>query len=205
MLTLIDNYDSFTYNLVHFLGELGAQCRVYRNDKVSVDQVLEEAPQAIVLSPGPCTPNEAGICLELVKRAGGDVPILGVCLGHQAIGQAHGGKIVRAPTLMHGKLSTVSNAGAGIFAGLPAEFEATRYHSLTVERETFPDCFEITAETGDGVIMGLQHKTFPLHGVQFHPESIASQHGHALLANFLDLAGIKHKPAAPFDAAMAAV
>lgn len=205
MLTLIDNYDSFTYNLVHFLGELGAQCRVYRNDKVSVDQVLEEAPQAIVLSPGPCTPNEAGICLELVKRAGGDVPILGVCLGHQAIGQAHSGKIVRAPTLMHGKLSTVSNTGAGIFAGLPAEFEATRYHSLTVERETFPDCFEITAETGDGVIMGLQHKTFPLHGVQFHPESIASQHGHALLANFLDLAGIKHKPAAPFDAAMAAV
>lgn len=205
MLTLIDNYDSFTYNLVHFLGELGAQCRVYRNDKVSVDQVLEEAPQAIVLSPGPCTPNEAGICLELVKRAGGDVPILGVCLGHQAIGQAHGGKIVRAPTLMHGKLSTVSNTGAGIFAGLPAEFEATRYHSLTVERETFPDCFEITAETGDGVIMGLQHKTFPLHGVQFHPESIASEHGHALLANFLDLAGIKHKPAAPFDAAMAAV
>ena len=205
MLTLIDNYDSFTYNLVHFLGELGAQCRVYRNDKVSVDQVLEESPQAIVLSPGPCTPNEAGICLELVKRAGGDVPILGVCLGHQAIGQAFGGKIVRAPTLMHGKLSTVSNKGAGIFAGLPAEFEATRYHSLTVERETFPDCFEITAETGDGVIMGLQHKTHPLHGVQFHPESIASQHGHALLANFLDLAGIKHKPAAPFDTAMAAV
>ena len=205
MLTLIDNYDSFTYNLVHFLGELGAQCRVYRNDKVSVDQVLEESPQAIVLSPGPCTPNEAGICLELVKRAGGDVPILGVCLGHQAIGQAFGGKIVRAPTLMHGKLSTVSNAGAGIFAGLPAEFEATRYHSLTVERETFPDYFEITAETGDGVIMGLQHKTHPLHGVQFHPESIASQHGHALLANFLDLAGIKHKPAAPFDTAMAAV
>lgn len=215
MLTLIDNYDSFTYNLVHFLGELGAQCRVYRNDKVSVDQVLEEAPQAIVLSPGPCTPNEAGICLELVKRAGGDVPILGVCLGHQAIGQAFGGKIVRAPTLMHGKLSTIRNlgagassarnTGAGIFAGLPAEFEATRYHSLTVERETFPDCFEVTAETGDGVIMGLQHKTYPLHGVQFHPESIASEHGHALLANFLDLAGIKHKPAAPFDAAMAAV
>jgi anthranilate synthase component 2 len=215
MLTLIDNYDSFTYNLVHFLGELGAQCRVYRNDKVSVDQVLEEGPQAIVLSPGPCTPNEAGICLELVKRAGADVPILGVCLGHQAIGQAFGGKIVRAPTLMHGKLSTVHtvgagstsapNTGAGIFAGLPAEFEATRYHSLTVERDSLPDCFEITAETDDDVIMGLQHKTLPLHGVQFHPESIASQHGHALLANFLDLAGIKHEPAEPFDAAMAAV
>jgi anthranilate synthase component 2 len=215
MLTLIDNYDSFTYNLVHFLGELGAQCRVYRNDKVSVDQVLEEGPQGIVLSPGPCTPNEAGICLELVKRAGADVPILGVCLGHQSIGQAFGGKVVRAPTLMHGKLSTVRvlgadassarNTGAGILAGLPAEFEATRYHSLTVERDSLPDCFEITAETDDDVIMGLQHKTLPLHGVQFHPESIASQHGHALLANFLDLAGIKHEPAEPFDAAMAAV
>ena len=202
MLTLIDNYDSFTYNLVHFLGELGAQCRVYRNDKVSVDQVLEESPQAIILSPGPCTPNEAGICLDLVKRAGGDVAILGVCLGHQAIGQAFGGDIVRAPILMHGKLSTVRNTGAGIFTGLPPEFEATRYHSLTVKRETLPDCLEITAET-DGVIMGLQHNKLPLHGVQFHPESIASQHGHALLANFLDLAGIKHEPAGPFDAAMA--
>ncbi len=203
MLTLIDNYDSFTYNLVHFLGELGAQCRVYRNDKVSVDQVLEENPQAIILSPGPCTPNEAGICLDLVKRAAeGEVPLLGVCLGHQAIGQAFGGDIVRAPTLMHGKLSTVRNTGAGIFTGLPPEFEATRYHSLTVKRETLPDCLEITAET-DGVIMGLRHKKLPLHGVQFHPESIASQHGHALLANFLDIAGIKHEPAGPFDAAMA--
>jgi anthranilate synthase component 2 len=203
MLTLIDNYDSFTYNLVHFLGELGAQCRVYRNDKVSVDQVLEENPQAIILSPGPCTPNEAGICLDLVKRAAeGEVPLLGVCLGHQSIGQAFGGDIVRAPTLMHGKISTVCNTGAGIFTGLPPEFEATRYHSLTVKRETLPDCLEITAET-DGVIMGLQHKKLPLHGVQFHPESIASQHGHALLANFLDVAGIKHEPAGPFDAAMA--
>jgi len=203
MLTLIDNYDSFTYNLVHFLGELGAQCRVYRNDKVSVDQVLEENPQAIILSPGPCTPNEAGICLDLVKRAAeGEVPLLGVCLGHQSIGQAFGGDIVRAPTLMHGKISTVRNTGAGIFTGLPPEFEATRYHSLTVKRETLPDCLEITAET-DGVIMGLQHKKLPLHGVQFHPESIASQHGHALLANFLDVAGIKHEPAGPFDAAMA--
>ena len=205
MLTLIDNYDSFTYNLVHYLGELGAQCRVYRNDKVSVDEVLAEAPRAIVLSPGPCTPNEAGICLELVKRAGGDVPMLGVCLGYQAIGQAFGGKIVRAPVLMHGKLSTIRNKGAGVFAGLPAEFEATRYHSLIVERSSLPDCFEITAETDEGVIMGLQHKTHPLHGVLFHPESIASEHGHALLANFLDLAGIEHVPAAPFDAAIAAV
>ncbi len=205
MLTLIDNYDSFTYNLVHFLGELGAPCRVYRNDEVSVDRVLEEGPRAIVLSPGPCTPNEGGICLELVKRAAPDVPLLGVCLGHQAIGQAFGGKVVQAPTLMHGKLSTIRNTGAGLFNGLPSEFEATRYHSLTVDRETLPTCLEITAETDDGVIMGLQHKTHPLHGVQFHPESIASQHGHALLANFLDLAGIKHEPAGPFDAAMAAV
>lgn len=205
MLTLIDNYDSFTYNLVHFLGELGAPCRVYRNDEVSVDRVLEEGPRAIVLSPGPCTPNEGGICLELVKRAAPDVPLLGVCLGHQAIGQAFGGKVVQAPTLMHGKLSTIRNTGAGLFNGLPSEFEATRYHSLTVDRETLPTCLEITAETDDGVIMGLQHKTHPLHGVQFHPESIASQHGHALLANFLDIAGIKHEPAGPFDAAMAAV
>ena len=206
MLTLIDNYDSFTYNLVHFLGELGAQCRVYRNDKVSAGEVLEESPQAIILSPGPCTPNEAGICLDLVSRAAeADVPLLGVCLGHQAIGQTFGGNIVRAPTLMHGKLSTVRNTGAGIFAGLPPEFEATRYHSLTVERETLPDCFEITAETDEGVIMGLQHKTHPLHGVQFHPESIASEHGHALLANFLDLAGIEHEPAGPLDTAMAAM
>lgn len=205
MLTLIDNYDSFTYNLVHFLGELGAPCRVYRNDEVSVDRVLEEDPQAIVLSPGPCTPNEGGICLELVKRAAADVPVLGVCLGHQAIGQAFGGNIVQAPTLMHGKLSTMRNTGAGLFNGLPSKFEATRYHSLTVDRETLPDCFDITAETDDGVIMGLQHKTHPLHGVQFHPESIASEHGHALLANFLDLAGIEHEPAGPFDAAMATV
>ncbi len=205
MLTLIDNYDSFTYNLVHYLGELGAQCRVYRNDKVSVDAVLAEAPRAIILSPGPCTPNEAGICLELVKRAGANVPILGVCLGYQAIGQAFGGKIVRAPVLMHGKLSTIRNHGTGVFAGLPAQFEATRYHSLIVERNTLPDCFEITSETDDCVIMGLQHKTLPLHGVQFHPESIASQHGHALLANFLGIAGVEHVSAAPFDAAIAAV
>lgn len=213
MLTLIDNYDSFTYNLVHFLGELGAECRVYRNDAVSVDRVLEEKPRAIVLSPGPCTPNEAGMCLDLVKRAGPDTPLLGVCLGHQAIGQAYGGKIVRAPQLMHGKLSTIRNLGAGktsgrntglgIFAGLPGEFEATRYHSLVIERESLPDCLQITAETDDGSIMGVQHRSHPVYGVQFHPESIASRHGHALLANFLDLAGIEHAPAEPLDAAMA--
>lgn len=214
MLTLIDNYDSFTYNLVHFLGELGAESRVYRNDKVSVDEVLAESPKAIVLSPGPCTPNEAGICLELVKRAGPEIPILGVCLGHQAVGQAYGGKIVNAPVLMHGKISIVRNLmansssrrnAASVFAGLPEEFESTRYHSLVIERESLPDCLEITAETDDGIIMGVQHKTHPVHGVQFHPESIASEHGHALLANFLELAGIDHKPAAPLDAAMAVI
>ncbi len=191
MLTLIDNYDSFTYNLVHFLGELGALCRVHRNDTVSVEDVLAEKPQAIVLSPGPCTPNEAGICLELVERAGADLPILGVCLGHQSIGQAYGGTVVRAPVLMHGKLSKIMNRGAGVFAGLPPKFSATRYHSLTVERDTLPDCLEITAETEDGVVMGFAHREHPVHGVQFHPESIASEHGHALLANFLDLAGIQ--------------
>lgn len=205
MLTLIDNYDSFTYNLVHFLGELGAECRVYRNDKVSVDEILSEKPQAIVLSPGPCTPDEAGICLELVKRAGATIPLLGVCLGHQAIGQAYGGKIIRAPQLMHGKLSEVANKGAGLFKGLPERFEATRYHSLTVERDSLPDCLEITAETDDGVIMGFQHKSDPVHGVQFHPESIASRYGHSLLANFLTLAGIEHVSPKPFDEAIEAV
>jgi len=203
MLTLIDNYDSFTYNLVHYLGELGAQCRVYRNDKVTVDDVLAEMPQAIVLSPGPCDPDKAGICLELIARAGETTPILGVCLGHQAIGQAYGGRVVRAPQLMHGKLSEVQNSGTGVFAGLPQRFDATRYHSLMVERETLPDCLEVTAETADGVIMGLQHVSHPVHGVQFHPESIASDHGHGVLANFLDIAGISHKPAAPLDQAAA--
>ncbi|MGE5513288.1 MAG: anthranilate synthase component II [Bacteroidota bacterium] len=188
MLLLIDNYDSFTYNLVHFLGELGAAAHVVRNDKTTVAEALQLAPKAIVLSPGPCTPNEAGICLELIEKAGPTIPVLGVCLGHQAIGQAYGGKVVRAPQLMHGKLSRVHNTGAGIFKGLPASFEATRYHSLIVDRDGLPDCLEITAETG-GLIMGLQHKSHPVHGVQFHPESIASEHGHALLANFLELAG----------------
>jgi anthranilate synthase component 2 len=190
MLLLIDNYDSFTYNLVHFLGELGAACEVVRNDKITVSEAMAMAPQAIVLSPGPCTPNEAGICLELVEKAGPTIPLLGVCLGHQAIGQVYGGKVIRAPTLMHGKLSTIENTGKGLFAGLPKRFEVTRYHSLTVERASLPADLEITAETADGVIMGLQHRTHPVHGVQFHPESIASEYGHEILANFLRLAGL---------------
>jgi anthranilate synthase component II len=189
MLVLIDNYDSFTYNLVHFLGELGASCRVFRNDRITVDEVLKLKPAGIVLSPGPCTPNEAGICLDLVARAGPTIPTLGVCLGHQAIGQVYGGKVVRAPVLMHGKLSKITHTGKGVFKALPKSFEVTRYHSLIVEREGLPDCLVPTAETG-GIIMGLQHKTHPVHGVQFHPESIASEHGHALLANFLALAGL---------------
>jgi anthranilate synthase component 2 len=202
MLTLIDNYDSFTYNLVHFLGELGAPTRVYRNDKVTVDEVLAEGPEAIVLSPGPCDPDRAGICLELIARAGAEVPILGVCLGHQAIGQVYGGRIVRAPTLMHGKLSKVHHTGKGVFAGIPQDFAATRYHSLIIERASLPEALEITAETADGVIMGVQHKRYPVHGVQFHPESIASEHGHQLLANFLDLArvGRRAKEASPREA-----
>jgi anthranilate synthase component 2 len=204
MLLLIDNYDSFTYNLVHFLGELGAEAHVVRNDKITVADAIALQPQAIVLSPGPCTPNEAGICLELIEKAGPTIPILGVCLGHQAMGQVYGGKVIRAPNLMHGKLSSVANTGKGVFKGLPRAFEATRYHSLIVERDSLPDCLEITAETG-GLIMGMQHKTLPVHGVQFHPESIASEHGHALLANFLELAGMaprrRNAPAARVAAA----
>jgi anthranilate synthase component II len=189
MLVLIDNYDSFTYNLVHYLGELGARCEVFRNDKISVAEILQLAPRGIVLSPGPCTPNEAGICLELIKEAGPSLPILGVCLGHQAIGQAYGGNVVRAPQPMHGKLSSISHTGKGVFRSLPRTFEVTRYHSLIVERESLPEDLMVTAEAG-GLIMGLQHRTHPVHGVQFHPESIASEHGHALLANFLELAGL---------------
>ena len=187
MIILIDNYDSFTWNLFHYLGELGAETVVHRNDKVSVGQVLSARPDAIVLSPGPCTPNEAGICLDLIRAAPDAMPILGVCLGHQAIGQAFGGKVVSAPSLMHGKLSTICHEGSGIFRDIPPAFEATRYHSLIVERDSLPDCLDVTAETDD-VIMGLQHRDRPVHGVQFHPESIASEHGHALLRNFLDLA-----------------
>ncbi len=189
MLTLIDNYDSFTYNLVHFLGELGAETQVYRNDK-AVDEVLAERPEAIA---GPCDPDRAGICLELVRRAGPEVPILGVCLGHQTIGQVYGGKVVRAPYLMHGKLSKVHHTGKGIFQGLPQDFSATRYHSLVVDPETLPAELEVTAETADGIIMGMQHTRYPVHGVQFHPESIASEHGHRLLANFLDLARVERR------------
>src|SRR3990172_3761932 len=188
MLVLIDNYDSFTYNLVHFLGELGASCDVVRNDKITSEEVLRKKPKAIVLSPGPCTPNEAGICLDLIAKAGPKIPLLGVCLGHQAIGQVYGGKVIRAPEPMHGKLSTIRHTGKGVFKGLPERFQVTRYHSLIVERKSLPPELEITAET-DGIIMGLQHKTHPVHGVQFHPESIASEHGHALLANFLSIAG----------------
>ncbi|MFQ5785291.1 MAG: anthranilate synthase component II [Alphaproteobacteria bacterium] len=189
MLLLIDNYDSFTYNLMHFLGELGAEVEVKRNDAITADEALAKAREAMVLSPGPCDPDQAGICLELVVRAAAEgVPLLGVCLGHQAIGQAFGGRVVRAPYVMHGKLSVIRHDGRGVFAGLPDGFEATRYHSLVVERESLPDCLEITAETDDGVIMGLEHRELPIYGVQFHPESIASEHGHALLQNFLDIA-----------------
>ena len=193
MLLLIDNYDSFTYNLVHYIGELGTESVVVRNDKITVKEVMAQKPKAIVLSPGPCTPNEAGICLDLIKAAGATIPLLGVCLGHQSIGQTYGGKVIRAPEPMHGKLSTITHTGKGVFKGLPKSFEITRYHSLIVERASLPDCLEITAETADGIIMGLQHKTHPVHGVQFHPESIASQQGHALLANFLELAGLSPK------------
>jgi anthranilate synthase component 2 len=190
MLVLIDNYDSFTYNLVHFLGELGAECRVFRNDKIAADEVMRLKPAGIVLSPGPCTPNEAGICLELIEKAGPSIPLLGVCLGHQAVGQAYGGRVVRAPIPMHGKLSQISHTAKGLFKGLPRKFEVTRYHSLIVDRKELPADLVVTAKTSDGLIMGMQHKAHPVHGVQFHPESIASEHGHALLANFLDIAGI---------------
>lgn len=188
MFLLIDNYDSFTYNLVHFLGELGADITVRRNDAVTVAEALAMMAEGIVISPGPCDPDRAGICLDLVTAAAGKVPILGVCLGHQAVGQAFGGRIVRALP-MHGKVSRIHHTGRGVFEGLPDPFPATRYHSLVVARDGLPDCFEITAETDDGLIMGLQHKELPVHGVQFHPESIATEHGHALLANFLKIAG----------------
>ncbi|MYE49423.1 MAG: aminodeoxychorismate/anthranilate synthase component II [Gammaproteobacteria bacterium] len=191
MLVIIDNYDSFTYNLVHYLGELGADCGVFRNDAISVQEVLALDPDGIVLSPGPGYPQSAGICLDLVEKAADTVPMLGVCLGHQAIGQAFGGCIVRAPRLMHGKLSSIRHDGDGLFQGLPQGFEATRYHSLVVERESLPETLQVNAETEQGVIMGLAHRERPVFGVQFHPESIASEHGHALLANFLRATGQK--------------
>jgi anthranilate synthase component 2 len=187
-LLVIDNYDSFTYNLVHFLGELGASPEVHRNDKITLDEIADMAPEAIVLSPGPCTPNEAGICLSLIDRFAPNTPLLGVCLGHQAIGQAMGGDVIRAPHLMHGKTSRINHTGKGIFRGLNSGFEATRYHSLIVKQETLPAVLEVTASTDDGLIMGVQHRTMPVHGVQFHPESIASENGHALLQNFLNIA-----------------
>ncbi len=187
MILLIDNYDSFTYNLLHFLGELGAEVSVQRNDALSADEAMAMAPAGIVISPGPCDPDQAGISLELVTKAAGTIPVLGVCLGHQAIGQAFGGRVIRAPECMHGKLSPIRHQGQSVFAGIETGFEATRYHSLIVERSSLPACLEVTAETDDGLIMGLQHKDKAVHGVQFHPESIASQHGHALLQNFLNL------------------
>ncbi|MBN9564262.1 MAG: aminodeoxychorismate/anthranilate synthase component II [Alphaproteobacteria bacterium] len=195
MILLIDNYDSFTFNLVHFLGDLGATCDVWRNDALTPAEALALQPEAIVLSPGPCTPNEAGICLDLIAAAAGKVPVLGVCLGHQAIGQAFGGTVVRAPVPMHGKLSRISHQGSDVFAGLPSPFEATRYHSLILDRDSMPDTLAATAWTEDGVVMGLRHRTLPVFGVQFHPESIASQHGHDLLANFLAIARGSNQPA----------
>jgi anthranilate synthase component II len=185
MIILIDNYDSFTWNLYHFLGDLGAETVVHRNDKISVGQVMSARPTAIVISPGPGLPSQAGIIIDLVKEAAGKVPVFGVCLGLQAIGEAFGGHVVRAPSQMHGKTSSVAHDGQGVFKNVPADFKATRYHSLIVDKATLPDCLEVTAET-DGLIMGLQHKTLNVHGVQFHPESIASEHGHAILKNFLD-------------------
>ena len=188
MIVLIDNYDSFTFNLVHYLGGLGADVVVFRNDKISADDVVASQPEAIVLSPGPCTPNEAGICLDLVAKASATIPMLGVCLGHQAIGQAFGGKVVRAPVQVHGKLSQIRTNGTGVFRGINAPFQATRYHSLIVDRASLPREFAVNAETDDKLIMGMSHQSLPTHGVQFHPESIASENGHLILKNFLDLA-----------------
>jgi anthranilate synthase component 2 len=188
MIVLIDNYDSFTFNLFHYLGGLGADVVVHRNDKITADRVLAMDPDAIVLSPGPRTPSDAGICLELIAKASATVPLLGVCLGHQAIGQAFGGQVVRAPVQVHGKLSQIEHRGEGIFRGINGPFKATRYHSLVVERASLPDALAITAETNDHLIMGLAHRTLAVHGVQFHPESIASEHGHLMLQNFLEIA-----------------
>jgi anthranilate synthase component II len=188
MIVLIDNYDSFTFNLVHYLGELGAETVVYRNDKLSVGEVVASDPDAIVLSPGPCTPDEAGICLDLIEQASPIIPILGICLGHQAIGQAFGAAVVRAPLPVHGKLSEIRHQGSGVFRGINAPFQATRYHSLVVERTSMPQELDVTAETDEDLVMGLSHKSLPAHGVQFHPESIASEHGHVILKNFLDIA-----------------
>ena len=188
MFLLIDNYDSFTYNLLHFLGELGAKVEVVRNDAISAAQAVNGGYEGIVLSPGPCDPDQAGICLDVVGQAPLDLPIFGVCLGHQTIGQHFGGKVVRSPLPMHGKISPITHTGQGVFKGLPSPLTCTRYHSLMVDTNGFPDCLDITATSDDGVIQGLQHKTRPIFGVQFHPESIASEHGHELLKNFIDIA-----------------
>ena len=193
MILVVDNYDSFTWNLVHYLAELGAETHVVRNDALTAAEAWALKPEAVLLSPGPCTPNEAGVCLTILDTAPLDMPIFGVCLGHQAMGQAFGGEVIRAKALMHGKTSPIEHDGRSVFKGLPSPFTATRYHSLAVRRETLPDVLEITASTADGEIMGLAHRTRPIHGVQFHPESIATEHGHDLLANFLDLANVKRR------------
>jgi len=185
MLLMIDNYDSFTYNLVQYFGELGEDVRVFRNDEIALEEIEQLAPRRICISPGPCSPNEAGVSLAIFERFAGRLPILGVCLGHQALGQAFGGRVIRAKSLMHGKTSPIEHTGTGVFSGLPTPFEATRYHSLAVERESLPECLEVTAWTADGEIMGLRHKSLAVEGVQFHPESIATEHGHAMLKNFL--------------------
>jgi anthranilate synthase/aminodeoxychorismate synthase-like glutamine amidotransferase len=201
MLLMIDNYDSFTYNLVQYLGELGADVQVYRNDALTLSEIAAWKPEKIVLSPGPCTPSEAGICVPLIERFAGEIPILGVCLGHQAIGQAFGGRVVRAGRVMHGKLSQVRHHGDGVFRRLPSPLTATRYHSLVIERPTLPACLEITAESEDGEIMGVRHRELPVEGVQFHPEAILTEHGHELLANFLNVSHDGTSRALPINAA----
>jgi anthranilate synthase component 2 len=194
MILVIDNYDSFTFNLVHYLLELGAETHVVRNDAITVAQAMAMLPQAILLSPGPCTPNEAGICLDLIgAAAAARLPLFGVCLGHQSLGQAFGGTVLRAPQVMHGKTSPMAHDGTGVFAGLPSPFNATRYHSLIVAEDDLPDCLVVNARSPDGLIMGMRHRDLPLHGVQFHPESIATEHGHALIANFMAIAGMEPK------------
>lgn len=197
VLLVIDNYDSFTYNLVQYFGELGAVLEVYRNDALTLDDIERMGPERICISPGPCTPKEAGISSEVIRRFGPHLPILGVCLGHQCMGEVYGGRVIRAPRLMHGKVSPILHDGRGVFEGIPSPFEATRYHSLIVERESLPDCLEICAETAEGEIMGLRHREHPVHGVQFHPESILTEHGRVLLRNFLNLTGSGPCPDGP--------
>lgn len=187
MFIIIDNYDSFTYNLYHYFSEIGANVEVYRNDKITINELKLKNPTGIILSPGPCTPNDAGICMEIIKKLGVSIPILGVCLGHQSIGQVYGGKVIRSPYLMHGKVSLINHQNKTIFNNIKSPFKATRYHSLIIEKNNLPSCLDITAETEDGIIMGLSHKQYPVHGVQFHPESIASECGHDILQNFINI------------------